>query len=59
MSSECSLLCSLQLWTLKYAGLHERDISVHSYQQKPPASKQSIIPFIHSSSSSSAANDKT
>ncbi|CAF3529064.1 unnamed protein product [Rotaria socialis] len=59
MSSECSLLCSLQLWTLKYAGLHERDISVHSYQQKPPASKQSIIPFIHSSSSSSSANDKT
>ncbi|UJR31409.1 hypothetical protein I4U23_018902 [Adineta vaga] len=57
MSSECSLLCSLQFWTLKYAGLHERDISIHSYQQKPPPTKSSIIPFIHSNSSST--NDKT
>jgi hypothetical protein len=56
MSTECSLLCSLQLWTLKYAGLHERDISVHSYQQKPPPTKQSIIPFLHNTSST---NDKT
>ncbi|CAF5009003.1 unnamed protein product, partial [Rotaria sp. Silwood1] len=59
MSSECSLLCSLQLWTLKYAGLHERDISMHSYQQKPPSTKQSILPFIHNTSNSSSTNDKT
>ncbi|CAF3610340.1 unnamed protein product [Rotaria sordida] len=59
MSSECSLLCSLQLWTLKYAGLHERDISIHSYQQKPPSTKQSILPFIHNTSSSSLTSDKT
>lgn len=59
MSSDCSLVCSLQFWTLKYPGLHERDISIHSYQQKPPPSKQSIIPFIHSTSSSSSINDKT
>lgn len=57
MSSDCSLLCSLQLWTLKYAGLHERDISIHSYQQKPPPTKQSILPF--TTSSSSSTNDKT
>jgi len=59
MSSDCSLLCSLQLWTLKYAGLHERDISIHSYQQKPPPSKQSILPFIHTTPCSSLTNDKT
>ncbi|CAF0967034.1 unnamed protein product [Adineta steineri] len=59
MSSECSLLCSLQLWTLKYAGLHERDISVHSYQQKPPPTKTSILPFMNHTSSSSSTNDKT
>ena len=59
MSSECSLLCSLQLWTLKYAGLHERDISVHSYQEKPPPSKHSILPFIHKTLGSSSTNDKT
>lgn len=59
MSSECSLLCSLQLWTLKYAGLHERDIGIHSYQQKPPPAKHSIIPFFHGGSSSSSSTDKT
>jgi len=59
MSAECSLLCSLQLWTLKYAGLHERDISIHSYQQKPPSSKSSILPFMHNTPSSSSTNDKT
>jgi hypothetical protein len=59
MSSDSSLLCSLQLWTLKYAGLHERDISIHSYQQKPPPSKQSILPFVHTTSNSSLTNDKT
>ncbi|CAF4144873.1 unnamed protein product [Rotaria sp. Silwood2] len=59
MSSECSLLCSLQLWTLNYAGLHERDISIHSYQQKPPPTKQSILPFVHNTSRSSSTNDKT
>lgn len=58
MSSDCSLLCSLQLWTLKYAGLHERDISIHSYQQKPPPTKSSILPFLHGGSSSSSTNDK-
>ena len=58
MTAECSLLCSLQLWTLKYAGLHERDISVHSYQHKPPASKQSILPFVHNSSNGSSNKDK-
>ncbi|CAF1149777.1 unnamed protein product [Adineta ricciae] len=56
MSTDCSLLCSLQLWTLKYAGLHERDISVHSYQQKPPPVKSSILPFLHSNSSSATDN---
>jgi hypothetical protein len=59
MSSECSLLCSLQLWTLKYPGLHERDIGVHSYQQKPPPSKQSILPFVRNAPCTSSINEKT
>ncbi|CAF0830001.1 unnamed protein product [Didymodactylos carnosus] len=32
-----SVQCSLQLWSLKFPGIHEKDISVHSYQQKPVA----------------------
>lgn len=58
MSSECSLLCSLQFFTLKYAGLHERDIGVHSYQQKPVPPKHSILPFVNSSPCVAAANEK-
>ena len=58
-SNDCSFLCSLQLLTLKYAGLHERDLSIHSYQEKPDSSKtSSIIPFLHHSSSNSDKNKK-
>ena len=59
MSTDCSLLCSLQLWTLKYAGLHERDISVHSYQHKPAPAKSSILPFMHAPSVSSDTDKAT
>lgn len=52
-----SLLCSFQLWTLKYAGLHEHDVAVHSYQQKPTTGKTSILPFLNFSTSKDK-NDK-
>lgn len=58
MSTDCSLLCSLQLWTLKYPGLHERDIGIHSYQQKPPPNKQPLLSFLHSASSTNDTTQK-
>jgi hypothetical protein len=59
MSSECSLLCSLQLWTLKYAGLHERNIDVHSYQEKPKGTERSLLSLVHRSSSATATKNAT
>lgn len=59
MSDECHVLCSFQLWTLKYPGLHEHDIGLHSYQQKPAPARSSLIPFLHSTSSKDTDNAKT